>query len=205
LSAFAGTARAQDDGGGGAAVAAAAHTVANGMVIQPRLQTQSSLIGGALGDPGFLIGYRTGDLTIGIGGSFSRTAFSDQGPNEVALTIFQVMPSLSYDVWKSADGRARCNFLAAVGYGHAAVDAKTTDTSTNPATTSTSSDSIGFIPFRVGVGADYFFHPNFGIGGEAGVQSKILTSAKVGNTNPNVSVSDNAVFGALHLTFIIGA
>jgi hypothetical protein len=176
--------------------------VASGFVIQPRIETQSSLLGSVLGSPGFLVGYRGGSLTVGIGGSFTRTAVSVDATatttaTEVALTTFQVMPSLAYDVWHSVDGRARFNLMGAVGYGHASVST-TSGTSTSDAT-------IGFVPFRLGVGADYFLSRNFALGGEAGFQSKILTSADVGGQSQNISVSDSAGYGAIRLTFVIGA
>jgi hypothetical protein len=191
-----GVARAQDG-------AQAEEGVAAGFVVQPRIETQSSLLGGVLGSPGFLLGYRTGNVTVGIGGNFTRTSLSTTATgattsDDLALTTFQVMPSIAYDVWHSADGRARFNLTGAVGYGHASVNVTSGGTSTNDL-------SIGYVPFRLGVGADYFLSRNFALGGEAGFQSKILTSATQAGMNQNVSVSDSAGYGAIRLTFVIGS
>jgi hypothetical protein len=177
--------------------------VASGFVIQPRIETQSSLLGGFLGNPGFLLGYRAGSLTVGIGGNFTRTALSTTDATttpatsqELSLVTYQVMPSVAYDVWHSPDGRARFNLLGAVGYGHATVSSKTN--------TSTTDASIGFVPFRLGLGADYFLSRNFALGGEAGFQSKILTSADVSGQSQDISVSDSAGYGAIRMTFVVG-
>jgi hypothetical protein len=173
--------------------------VASGFVVQPRIETQSSLLGGVLGNPGFLLGYRAGSLTVGIGGNFTRTALSQSDmttSQELSLVTFQVMPSVAYDVWHSPDGRARFNLGGSVGYGHATVSSKTN--------TDTTDVTIGFVPFRLGVGADYFLSRNFALGGEAGFQSKILTSAAVSGQSQNINVSDSAGYGAVRLTFVVG-
>jgi hypothetical protein len=195
LAAVPGVARAQDG-------AKAEEGVAAGFVVQPRIETQSSLLGGVLGSPGFLLGFRTGNVTVGIGGNFTRTDVSAMATgattrDELSLTTFQVMPSVAYDVWHSADGRARFDVAGAVGYGHASVNVSSGGTSSTDL-------SIGYIPFRLGVGADYFLSRNFALGGEAGFQSKILTSASEMGMNQDIAVSDSAGYGAIRLTFVIG-
>jgi hypothetical protein len=154
-----------------------------------------------LGTPGFLIGYRGGNVTVGLGGSFTRaavsaTAMGATAPDKLSLTLFQLMPSLAYDLWRSADGRTRFDLAAAAGYGHATVSTSS-GTDTNEIT-------VGFVPFRVGAGADYFLGRNFALGGEVGFQSRILTSAQVSGMNQDISVSDSAGYGAIRLTLIVG-
>jgi len=189
---------------------------ASGLMVQARVQSQSSLLSLAGGGTGFLVGYQGPSYALGLGLGLTRVGV-DSGGQSASLTLFQVSPTAIIDVWHSADGRARANLIGSVGYARASVDAtvKSTDCMTNAAgveTCTTSSDdnsvSATLIPVMLGFGGDYFLSRNFALGAEFGVQALFLAgaSANSGSNSQSIDAGANAQFayGALRATFVLG-
>jgi hypothetical protein len=186
--------------------------VADGFVIQSRMETGLSLTGAALATPGFIIGGRTGSLTLGVGLGLSKGAVdvketTGNNPTDTKydLTAFQIVPTLLYDLWQSSDGKTRFNLLGAIGYARGAVSSQVSDN------TSTRKDeySASLIPIRLGLGGDHFLHPNFGIGAEFGIQSLILAGVSNSSSEPtqplpDISFNYNAAYGAMRMTLVVG-
>jgi hypothetical protein len=202
------------------AVSAAAEPVsqghASGLMVQARVQSQTSLLSLVGGGTGFLVGYQGPSYALGLGLGLTRIGL-DSGGQSGSVTLFQVAPTAIIDVWHSADGRARANLIGAVGYARAALDATSTTTSciTNAAGMETCTDSkqdnsasATLIPVMLGFGGDYFLSRNFSLGAEFGVQAMFLAGANVdsGTTSRSVDASGNAQFayGALRATFVLG-
>jgi hypothetical protein len=189
---------------------------ASGLMVQARVQSQSSLLSLAGGGTGFLVGYQGPSYALGLGLGLARVGL-DSGGQSASVTLFQVAPTAIIDVWHSADGRARANLIGSVGYARASLDATvtTTDCSTNQAgvetctnSTQDGSASATLIPVMLGFGGDYFLSRNFALGAEFGVQALFLASANVdsGSTSRSVDAGGNAQFGygALRATFVLG-
>jgi hypothetical protein len=189
---------------------------ASGLMVQARVQSQSSLFSLAGGGTGFLVGYQGPSYALGLGLGLARIGV-DSGGQSASLTLFQVAPTAIIDVWHSADGRARANLIGSVGYARASLDAtvKTTDCVPNAAgmevcTDSTQDGSVNatLIPVMLGFGGDYFLSRNFALGAEFGVQAMFLASASAdsGSTSQSVDAGANAQFayGALRATFVLG-
>jgi len=186
---------------------------ASGLMVQARVQAQSSLLSVA-GGPGFLLGYQGPSYAVGLGLGLTRIGVNSGGQSE-SLTLIQVAPTAIIDVWHSADGRARANLIGSVGYARASLSATGASTSciVNAAggETCTSQDdsaSATLIPVMLGFGGDYFLSRNFALGAELGFQGLFLVSANTnsGSNSSNVDVGGNAQFayGALRATFVLG-
>src|SRR6478609_10744409 len=98
---------------------------AEGLMIQARVQSQSSLLSLAGGGTGFLVGYQGSAFSLGLGLGLSRIGVNSGGES-AALTLFQVAPAAIIDVWRSKDGRARANVVASAGIARASLDATMT-------------------------------------------------------------------------------
>jgi len=188
---------------------------ATGLMVQARVQAQSSLLSVA-GGPGFLLGYQGPSYAVGLGLGLTRVGVSSGGQSE-SLTLIQVAPTAIIDVWHSADGRARANVIASVGYARASLSATvaSTDCTGNAVggetcTNSSQDDSASatLIPVMLGFGGDYFLSRNFALGAELGFQGLFLVGANTnsGSNSSNVDVGGNAQFayGALRATFVLG-
>ena len=189
---------------------------ASGLMVQARVQSQSSLLSLAGGGTGFLVGYQGPSFALGLGLGLTRVGL-DSGGQSASVTLFQLAPTAIIDVWHSADGRARANVIGSVGYARASLDATTTSTNcvTNAAgvetctnSTQDNSASATLIPVMLGFGGDYFLSRNFALGAELGVQALFLAGANVdaGSSSRSVDAGGNAQFGygALRATFVLG-
>lgn len=189
---------------------------ASGLMVQARIQSQSSLLSLAGGGTGFLVGYQGPSYSLGLGFGLARVGVSS-GDQTASVTLFQVAPTAIIDVWHSADGRARANLIGSVGYARASVDATVTTTNCTAnstggqACTNSSGDnsvSATLIPVMLGFGGDYFLSRNFALGAEFGVQAMFLAgaSANSGSDSQDVGAGGNAQFayGALRATFVLG-
>ena len=203
------------------ASAAAASSAANsdghasGVMVQARVQTQSSLLSLGVGS-GFLVGYQGPSYSLGLGLGLTRVGVSSSG-DSATLSLFQVAPTVTVDVWHSADGRARANLIGSVGYARASLSATvqsqtcTSDGLGGETCTNSSQDasaSASLVPVMVGFGGDYFLSRNFALGAEFGLQALFLAgvSTNAGGTSRSIDAGANAQFGygALRATFVLG-
>jgi hypothetical protein len=131
--------------------------------------------------------------------------------------LYQIAPTAMFDFWRSADGRARANVLAGVGYGRASVSVTGStedcivDGSGNQVCTDTREEQkvgAGFIPVMLGVGGDYFLSRNFALGLEGGFQGLFVTGIdrEADGTNTDISASANMqlAYGAIRATLVLG-
>ena len=189
---------------------------ASGLMVQARVQSQTSLLSLGGGGTGFLVGYQGPSYSLGLGLGLSRIGVSSGGES-ASLTVFQVAPTAIIDVWHSADGRAHANLVGSVGYARASVDATTqsTECTGNAAggetcTTSSQDGSVSasLVPVMLGFGGDYFLSRNFALGAEFGLQALFLVNASsnAGSNTKTVDVGGSAQFGygALRATFVLG-
>ena len=190
---------------------------ASGMMIQARVQSQTSLLS-LSGGPGFLVGYQGPSYSLGVGLGLTRIGLSSGtgGNNSASATLFQIAPTVMVDVWHSRDGRARANLIGSVGYGRASLSATTqtqdcTGAGTTQSCTTTTQDttlSASLIPVLLGFGGDYFLSRNFALGAEFGVQALFITglNSDSGTASSSVNAAANAQFayGALRATLVLG-
>jgi len=189
---------------------------AEGLMIQARVQSQSSLLSLAGGGTGFLVGYQGPSYSVGLGLGLGRVGINSGG-DSAAVTLFQVAPTAIIDVWRSKDGRARANVVASAGFARASLDATVTVTSSDCVPSSsnscapTKSDGTAsaiLIPVTLGFGGDYYLGRNFALGAEFGLQALFLASASTssGGNSTSIDAGGNAQFayGALRATFVIG-
>jgi len=189
---------------------------ATGLMVQARVQSQSSLLSLAGAGTGFLVGYQGPSYSLGLGLGLARIGVNSGGESG-ALTLFQVAPTAIIDVWHSKDNRARANLIASAGFARASLDATTKSTectgdangiSTCKDTLSDRTASATLIPVMLGFGGDYFVSRNFALGAEFGLQALFLASAKTssGDTSNSVDAGGNGQFayGALRATFVVG-
>lgn len=178
-------------------------------MFQARVQAQSNLL--SLGGSGFIVGYQGPSYSLGLGLGLTRLSGNSDGYS-ASGTLFQIAPTAIIDVWHSADGRARANFVGSVGYARAAISAtnKSTSCNGNVCSTSTSEDSASasLIPVTVGFGGDYFIGRNFALGAEFGLQALILAGASTTASGASSSVDAGgdfeSAYGALRATFVLG-
>ena len=195
--------------------AAATPGHATGMMIQARVQAQSSLL--SIGGTGFLVGYQAPSFALGLGLGLTRVGVSSGGQSGNVM-LFQVAPTAIIDVWHSSDGRARANIIGSVGYARASLTAsgstseECTGGSNTPTTCTTSTSSgtasASLIPVSLGFGGDYFLGRNFALGAEFGVQAMFLAGASVSQSGGSSSIDAGGdlemAYGALRATFVLG-
>jgi hypothetical protein len=194
--------------------------IANGLMVQARMQTSGGLLGVG-GGPGFLLGYRASDLAFGLGFGLTRFGVSTtQGNGEeltASLTLFQIQPTVMIDVWRSRDGRARANAVLGAGIGRISASASEPDQICSidefgNEVCSSGTDGLGFgatlIPIQLGFGGDYFLSRNFALGAEGGLQAAFVTGveAQEDNTTRDLNASGNMQFayGVIRATFVLG-
>jgi len=188
---------------------------ATGLMVQARVQSQSSLLSLAGAGTGFLVGYQGPSYSLGVGLGLARIGVNSGGTSE-SLTLFQVAPTAIIDVWHSKDGRARANLVASAGVARASLDGTVTTTDCSVVngvesckdTPSNGSASATLIPVMLGFGGDYFLSRNFALGAEFGLQALFLAGASTsnGDSSKSVDAGGNAQFayGALRATFVLG-
>lgn len=189
---------------------------ATGFLVQARMQTQTSLLS-IFGGPGFLLGYQGNRFAAGLGLGLTRLGVSS-GDTSVALTMYQIAPTVLFDVWQSTDGRARANLIGSVGYGRASYDVSDDtqscfydpNTGVDDCTTEHSKSTGGatLIPVTLGFGGDYFLNRNFALGAEAGFQGTFVTGvdSKSNGASENVDAGadSEAMYGVIRATLVLG-
>jgi hypothetical protein len=188
---------------------------ASGFMVQARVQTESSLLSLGAGSA-FVFGYQGPSYSLGLGLGLTRVGVNSAG-DSVSVTLLQVAPTLTVDVWHSADGRARANLVGSIGYARASAAVTATSQSCssdgvgNETCTNTSVDtnaSASIITVMVGFGGDYYLSRNFALGAEFGLQALFLVgvNASSGSTTNSIDAGANAQFayGALRATFVLG-
>jgi hypothetical protein len=184
-------------------------------MVQARVQTQSSLLSLGTGS-GFVFGYQGPAYSLGVGFGFTRVGLNASG-DSVSATLLQIAPTLTVDVWHSADGRAHANLVGSVGYARASLSATSRaqscigDSLGNDSCTSSNIDgnaSVSIIPVMVGFGGDYYLSRNFALGAEFGLEALFLAGINTssGSSTSSVDAGGNAQFayGALRATFVLG-
>jgi hypothetical protein len=188
---------------------------ASGFMVQARVQTQSSLLSLGAGSA-FVFGYQGPSYSLGLGLGLTRIGVSSAG-DSASVTLLQIAPTVTVDVWHSADGRARANLVGSVGYARASAavtgtsQSCSTDGLGNQTCTNTSVDSnvgASIVPVMIGFGGDYYLSRNFALGAEFGLQAMFLVglSSSSGSSSNSVDAGANAQFayGALRATFVLG-
>jgi hypothetical protein len=187
-------------------------------MVQARMQAQSSLLSLG-GGPGFLVGYYGPSVAVGVGLGLTRLGFSSKDDGSASASLVQIVPTLMFNVWHSADGRARASLLGGVGYERASVST-TNDTQNcvfDPATggtrctrgSRTETAGATLIPIMVGVGGDYFFSRNFALGAEGGLQAAFLTSVDSESSTGSTQTLDTSgdmefAYGVIRATIVLG-
>jgi hypothetical protein len=189
---------------------------ASGFMVQAKLQGSSGLLSLG-GGPSFVFGYRGPSFSLGLGASLTRAAAAADN-NAVSVTMFQIMPTATFDVWHSRDGRASANLLAGVGYGRASVNVKdasqscvfdpVTNTDNCSTRTTENSGGISYVPVALGFGGDYFLSRNFALGAEMGLNAAFVTGVDATEDSTtrslNGSGSMQLMYGALRATLVLG-
>ena len=184
---------------------------ASGFVFQARMPTLGSLTGSLFGTPGFLVGRRSGGLTIGAGLGLSRLVV-EVGDEETSLTVWQVQPMLQYDVWTSSDGLTSLDLVGGVGYGRASVEATETAVQCGAGSGGSSCneehDQITahgtVIPIRAGLGGNHFLSRHFALGLEAGWEMLMLSDLEAEGEEIDGSFSSHLFYGLIRATIVAG-
>lgn len=191
---------------------------ASGFMVQGRLLTQGGLpYIGSGPTPGFLLGYQGQSFALGLGLGLTRVGVSAGNDGSGSVTLFQVMPTALVDVWHSRDGRARANLIGGIGYGRGSFDVKATSQDcvtpvggTQSCTTNTdeAKGSIGYLPFMLGFGGDYYLSRNFALGAEIGLQAAFTTGLDTSQNGVTRDIDGSGnlqlAYGALRASFVLG-
>ncbi|HWA71863.1 MAG TPA: hypothetical protein VG937_06010 [Polyangiaceae bacterium] len=192
---------------------------ATGLLVQGRLQTQSSLL--SLGGPGFMVGYQAQPFAVGLQLGLTRVGLSatpeGEGETSASVMLYQLVPTAMFDVWRSADGRARANLIGGVGFGRASISAKgtsqecTIDGTGNEVCTNTPNEQkfgASFVPVMLGLGGDYYLSRNFALGLEGGFQGVFVTGVDSENNGAQADIAASAnmqlAYGVLRATLVLG-
>ena len=174
---------------------------AQGLALQIRIGSPALLGAQSLLSPAFTLGYRTENITIGVGVLFSGVSASVESDDTSGLLIGAMVVG-SVQLWQSPDLRTRVD--ATLGAGFASASLTITDTfddGTGPVTEE-SNASATLIPVLVGVGGDHFLVPTFGIGAEIGFQGAFVTGVSVDDEDLDTSLSAYGLTAVLRFTFV---
>lgn len=170
---------------------------ADGLQLQARLPMQFGV--SSLLSPGFTIAYRMGRFAIG--GELGLLAGKLTNGNTIdSFYLVHLMPVVYVDIWQSVDGRARLGVVGGIGFGRGKVSSETT----NMMITSTSDETANYIPILLGLGGDYFLHPNFALGVELGAELPILSGVVNNGIDQSVSGGVQSLRGMIRVTFVAG-
>ncbi len=162
----------------------------SGLQIQARMG--GDIVTQTATSPGFTLAHRNDNLALGVGLGFR--AFSGKVEDEkVSGNMFQLNPIIYYDIGRSEDGLARMNLVGSIGYGRGSIDADGDD------------GTVTFLPVLAGLGGDYFLHPNFALGVEAGINIIFLTGVEADGEKVDASFSTQLLYGLVRYTFISGS
>lgn len=150
----------------------------SGFAMQLRLGTQVLAFTGSysLGSMsgGFLAGYKTGRVTVGLGLDFQRMATSGSGlyATSSSSTGVLLVPSISVAGLRAADGRVEMFAQLDLGVGAAIAD---------------SSNLVRF-NYKAGPGLRYWVSPNFGVSAFAHVSGEHTWWTSSGSSNDLLSI-----------------
>ncbi len=170
---------------------------AHGFQIVGRMPTQLGLT--SVITPGFSIGFRMNKVVLGLQLGVTEGKLSNDSTTD-AFQLYSAMPTISDDLWLSADGRARMNVVVGVGYGKGSI--QTTDTANMQPTTES---DITFLPTLVALGGDYYLSPNFALGVEIAAEIPVVLSVTQNGMDQSESGFADAVHGVFRITFIAGS
>ena len=178
-------------------------SVADGWQFQARLPTTFGVEN--LITPGFVIAHRSGNMAIGAelgvaGGSESHD-LGMGASRTYSLWVYQIMPTIYLDVWQSKDGRARMNLVGGIGYGQGNVTSNSND---GMGMTTSSTDSVSYVPAMAGFGGDYFLSRNFAMGVELGAWVPFILSVQSAGTDQHIGGMAASLRGVVRFTFVVG-
>jgi len=168
----------------------------HGFQIQGRMPTQLGLT--SIITPGFSVGYRTNKVVIGLQLGISEGKLSNDSETN-AFQLYSAMPTISDDLWLSADGRARMNVVVGIGYGRGSL--QSTDTANMQPT---SESDISFLTTLLGLGGDYYLSPNFALGVEIAAEIPVVLSVTENGMDQSLGGFADAVHGVFRVTFVAG-
>jgi hypothetical protein len=172
--------------------------LSRGLVFQLRLGGNLlTFVGTALGswlNGSFLIGYKTGKLTIGLGLEMSYAADdlpnADPDPIESSTALVLFQPTLEYYLANKGPLAVYLGTGLHVGFVHGHVDPGKDETDT-------------MVGFHAGVGMRYFMHPRFALGLEGGLRGVwVLFDYGDDNAEDDNRVGLLSIYGAATLTAI---
>ncbi|MBI4419662.1 MAG: hypothetical protein HY560_02455 [Gemmatimonadetes bacterium] len=191
--------------------AAQAEAPAVGFAVWVRAPGRSiqDLAGSAVGAPQFAIGVRRDRVALGVGVGLSLVRSSDEDSfagstteQRIDVTAFQLGPSGLLDIWRSVDGRVRGQLAGGFALGRVSVtetDVFSDPSGTQRTVTKTSGTLLGF---HAALGGEYFLHPHFALGVEAGFQGNFTLGLQEKGTNQSFSVGANGAYGALRAMIV---
>ncbi len=150
----------------------------SGFAMQMRLGTQVLAFSGSYGlgglSGGFLAGYKTGRVVLGLGLDFQRMTLAGSGPYATSSTSTGVLlvPSISIAGLRAADGRVEMFGQLDVGVG---------------AVISDYSNLVRFT-YKAGPGLRYWVSPNFGVSALAHVSGEHAWSTSGGSASDQLSI-----------------
>lgn len=180
--------------------------VANGLMIQARLQTQANPLAMGTGSS-FVLGYRGPSYGVGLGLGMMRFGANFEGDKTSGTLIF-AMPTALFDVWKSADGRARANVVGGLGFGQGTVKTSFESCDVDACETVVSKQKASLVPLMLGLGGDYFLSRNFALGAEAGFQGAFAFGVKSEYDGDSTTIDGGGnlqlAYGVIRATFVLG-
>ncbi|MGH7672194.1 MAG: hypothetical protein ACREMC_04795 [Gemmatimonadales bacterium] len=200
------------------AVVAQADEPATGFAVWARVSDGSvqDLANSAVGGPRFAIGFRRDRLTLGLGLGLSKVrstekqVFDPQTSSEdkTTATAFQLGPSALFEVWRSADGRARGQIAAGLAVGRVSVTETSVFRDASGTSTSRTETSGTLVGVHIALGGEHFLHPHFALGLEGGFQTTFAFDVEekvTGGTGSTLSLGATGAYGALRAMVVFGS
>lgn len=185
---------------------------ATGFAISVRIPNASlqELFATALGSPRFALGYRGPRWTLAAGIGWAELRASDkdtfgqtESKDSFRATLLQLEPSVTADVWRSADGQTRGNLAVGLGIGRlSAVEKDSFRDFNGQVQTSETKSSGTLLGVRVGIGGEHFLDPHFAVGAEGGLQVNYALGVKEEPSTSSAGAAVNGTYGALRVTVV---
>ncbi len=173
--------------------------------------TLQELISSGTAAPRFAIGFNRERLRYGIGLGVVRVKATEHntfGPgsssdDETSATLFQIGPTFIFDVWRSPDLRTHGNITAGLSIGRLSATDRSEFTDPTGTTVTETKTSGTLVGFHGALGGDYFLHPHFALGAEAGVQGTFgMDIEEQGAAGQRFGVSAAGTYAAVRVTVV---
>lgn len=173
--------------------------------------------------PRFAVGFRTGRIQVGVGFGHAalriteRDSFDFQAPDgtviprttedKVTAALFQIGPTVLFDIWRSDDRRTRANLGAGLGIGRLSLVERDQFVEFPSGDVQSSEDKAtgALLGFHFAIGGDHFLHPHFALGAETGYQGTVAFDVEediAPPTGDRVTVGANGTYVALRATVV---